>query len=189
MGGFVLGYIGGELDLAAECIGRGLSLNSNLALGWNFSGWVQMYLGNHQMAIEHARRAERLSPRDPNILQVKMAMAYAKFFGGQYEDAGQLAERMSNEFPTFAPATRIMAVSFALADNLALAQKAAKRSLKLDSSQRVALLLLQMPLRRVEDRNLWEQGLLPPAFHSKAHTSACDPSPKSTLVQTPPDML
>jgi adenylate cyclase len=159
MGGFVLAYVGGELDLAAECIGRGLSLNPNLALGWSFSAWVHMYLGNHQQAIEHARQAERLSPRDPNILQVKMAMAFAQFFDGQYAQAGKLAERMSDEFPKFAPATRIMAASFALAGELALADRAAKKSLELDPTQRVSLLLLQMPLRRVEDRNLWEQGL------------------------------
>jgi adenylate cyclase len=164
MGGFVLAYIGSELDLAVDCIERGLSLNSNLALGWNFSSWVHMYLGNHQKAIEHARRAERLSPRDPNILQVRMALAFAQFFDGQFADAGHLAERMLNEFPKFAPATRIMAVSFALAGDLTLAEKAAKKALELDPSQRVSLLLSQMPLRRVEDRNLWEQGLLRAGF-------------------------
>ena len=74
------------------------------------------------------------------------------------------AERMADEFPTFAPATRIMAVSYALAGNLTLAEKAAKKSIELDPSQRVAVLLSQMPLRRVEDRNLWEQGLLRAGF-------------------------
>jgi TolB-like protein/class 3 adenylate cyclase len=164
MGGFVLAFVGGELDLAAECIGRGLSLNPNLALGWNFSGWVHMYLGNHQTAIEHARQAERLSPRDPNILQVKMAIAFAQFFDGQFAEAGSLAERMADEFPTFAPATRIMAVSYALAGNLTLAERAAKKSLDLDPSQRVAALLSHMPLRRLEDRSLWEKGLLRAGF-------------------------
>ena len=159
MGGFVLAYVGGELDFAAECIGRGLSLNPNLALGWNFSGWVHMYLGNHRKAIDDARQAERLSPRDPNILQVKMAMAFAQFFDGQYAEAAHLAERMSNEFPTFAPATRVAAVSFAMAGEPASAAKVKKKSLELDPSQRVAVLLTQMPLRRAEDSKLWEQGL------------------------------
>ena len=56
MGGFVLGYVGGELNLAAEVIERGLSMNPNLAVGWNFSSWVRMYLGEHQTAIEHGHR-------------------------------------------------------------------------------------------------------------------------------------
>ena len=164
MGGFVLAYVGGELDLAADCIARGLSLNPNLALGWNFSGWVNMYLGHHATAIEHARRAERLSPRDPNLLQVKAAMAFAQFFDGQYAEAGRLAQRMADEFPGFAPATRIMAVSFAMAGSLELAENAAKMSLELDPSQRVEVLRTQMPLRRVEDRMLWEEGLLRAGF-------------------------
>jgi hypothetical protein len=83
----------------------------------------------------------------------------AQFFDGQFAEAVYLAERVADEFPTFAPAMRIMAVSYALAVNLALAEKAAKKSHELDPSQRIAALLSHMPLRRVEDRNLWEQGL------------------------------
>jgi TolB-like protein/class 3 adenylate cyclase/tetratricopeptide (TPR) repeat protein len=164
MGGFVLAYVGGELDLAAECIGRGLSLNPNLAVGWNFSGWVHVYLGEQQTALEHARRAERLSPRDPNMLQVRASMAFAQFFDGQYSEAGRLAERMADEFPTFVPALRIMAASYALAGNLNLAERAAKKSLELDPSQRVAMLASHMPLRRVDDREKWEAGLLRAGF-------------------------
>jgi tetratricopeptide (TPR) repeat protein len=119
-----------------------------------------MYLGNHQKAIEHGHRAERLSPRDPNILQVKMAIAFAQFFDGQFAEAGDLAERMTDEFPAFAPATRIMAATFAMAGNVSLAEKATRKSLEIDPSQRVALLSTQMPLRRTEDRNLWERALL-----------------------------
>ncbi len=159
MGGFVLAYVGGELDFAAECIGRGLSLNPNLALGWNFSSWVNMYLGNHRKAIDDARQSERLSPRDPNILQVRMAMAFAQFFDGQYAEAAHLAERMSNEFPAFTPATRIAAVSLAMTGEPASAARVTKKSLELDPSQRVAVLLTQMPLRRAEDSKLWEHGL------------------------------
>jgi hypothetical protein len=35
-------------------------MNTNLAWGWNFSGWVHLYLGKHQIAIEDLRRAEWL---------------------------------------------------------------------------------------------------------------------------------
>jgi adenylate cyclase len=162
MGGFVLGFVGGELDLAAECIGRGLSMNPNLALGWNFSSWVRMYLGEHQTAIEHGHRAERLSPRDPNILQVKTAIGFAQFLDGQYSEAGRLAERLVSEYPSFAPAWRLMAVSYAMKDELSLAERAAKKSLEIDPLQRASL--QSMPLRRAEDRRRWEEGLLRAGF-------------------------
>jgi adenylate cyclase len=123
-----------------------------------------MYLGEHRIALDHARRAERLSPRDPNMLQVKAVMAFAQFFDGQYSEAGRQAERMSDEFPIFVPALRIMAVSYALAGDLKSAERAARKALELDPSQRVAKLASQMPLRRVEDRKKWEDGLLRAGF-------------------------
>ena len=127
MGGFILAFIAGELDLAAECISRGLSLNNNLALGWHFSGWVRLYLGEHKVSLEHQRQAMRLSPRDPNVPQVRNAQAFAHFFEGQYAEAARLAERLTEEFPHFLPAWRIMAMSNALGGDPALTDKAVKK--------------------------------------------------------------
>jgi TolB-like protein/class 3 adenylate cyclase len=165
MGGFILAFIAGELDLAAECISRGLSLNNNLALGWHFSGWVHLYLGEHKVSLEHQRQAMRLSPRDPNVPQVKNAQAFAHFFEGQYAEAARLAERLTEEFPHFLPAWRIMAISNALGGDPALTDKAVKKALELDPSGRVSILTSQLfPLRRLEDRERWKEGLLRAGF-------------------------
>jgi tetratricopeptide (TPR) repeat protein len=164
MGGFILAYAGGELDLGGECIGRGLSLNPNLALGWHFSSWVQVYLGEHQTAIEHGHRAERLSPRDPNMLQVKAAIALAYLFDGQYSEAARLAARLLDEFPIFVPAWRCLAVSQALGGDPTRANQAAKKALELDPLQSVSGLASQMPLRRKQDRERWKEGLIRSGF-------------------------
>jgi TolB-like protein len=164
LSGFIFAFIDGDLDLAADCIGRGLSMNTNLAWGWNFSGWVHLYLGNHQIAIEDLRRAERLSPRDPNVLQVKTAAGLAHYFDGRYCEAARLVEPITREFPTFVPAWRTMAVSNALAGDLALADKAVRKALEFDPSQKVSVLLSQMPLRRLEDRERWKEGLIKAGF-------------------------
>jgi len=161
--GFILGFVGGELDLGVEYVSRGLSMNPNLAVGWNFSSWLNVYLGEHQIAVEHASRAERLSPRDPNMLQVKTAAALAHFFKGQYAEAARLGERMVDEFPTFAPAWRIVAVSAALGGNQNF-EKATKKALELDPLQRRSVLASHLPLRRIEDREKWEEGLLRAGF-------------------------
>jgi hypothetical protein len=39
-----------------------LLLNSNLAEAWSFGGWVKIYLGDSDTAIERFARAMRLSP-------------------------------------------------------------------------------------------------------------------------------
>jgi adenylate cyclase len=85
-------------------------------------------------------------------------------FDGQYEEALRLAERITGEFPKFVPAWRMMAVGQALGGDLALADKAAKKALDLDPSQRVTVLASQMPLRRLEDRERWKDGLLRAGF-------------------------
>jgi TolB-like protein/class 3 adenylate cyclase len=161
--GFILGFVGGELDLGIEYVSRSLSMNPNLAVGWNFSSWLNVYLGEHQTAVEHASRAERLSPRDPNMLQVKTAAALAHFFKGQYAEAARLGERMVDEFPTFAPAWRIVAVSAALGGNQNF-EKATKKALELDPLQRRSVLASHLPLRRIEDHEKWEEGLLRAGF-------------------------
>jgi adenylate cyclase len=123
-----------------------------------------MYLGNHQTALEHQHRAERLSPRAPNVWQVKMGLAFAHFFDGRYEEAVRLAERITDEFPTLMAAWRVMAASNALSGDLTSAAKATQRVLELDPSARVSLLVTNFPLRRSEDRERWREGLIHAGF-------------------------
>jgi TolB-like protein len=163
VGGAVLAFVGGELNLGAECISRGLSMNANLAMGWQFSGFVHIGLGVPQTALEHLRLAERLSPWGPSMTQVKLGMAAAHFYSGQYEEAARLAERITRAHPTFAPAWRIMAVSNALGGDQTLAAEATKQALQLDPSQRISSPTL-LPLRRAEDRERWKEGLLRAGF-------------------------
>jgi adenylate cyclase len=66
-GGFVLGYVVGDLDDGAACIDRALVLNPNLAAAWGFSSWVKACFGEADTAIKHAATAMRLSPLDPRL--------------------------------------------------------------------------------------------------------------------------
>ena len=139
-------------------------MNTNLAIGWNFSGWVHMYLGKHQTSLEHLRHAARLSPRDTNVMQTRFGMAFAHIFDGQYEEALLITRRITEEFPTFMPAWRAMAVGHALGGDPALADKAAKKALELDPTGTVAVLASLMPLRRLQDRERWKDGLARAGF-------------------------
>ena len=163
-GGFVLAYMAGELDLAAECMRRGLAMNPNFAVGWRYSAWVQVYLGAHQTALEHVHQGERLSPRDPSLMQWKMVAAYAHLFLGHYEEAGHLSEQIAGEFPTFLPAWRVLAMSKALAGDTASANKATSKALELDPSQTVSELAALMPLRRPLDAECLKEGYVRAGF-------------------------
>ena len=50
---------------------RGLALNPNLAFAWHFSALTKAWLGQPEIAIEHAARAIRLSPQDPQMFAMQ----------------------------------------------------------------------------------------------------------------------
>ena len=92
-GGFALAYVVHDVEAGAALIDRALQLNPNLAEAWHFSGWVRIYLGEPEVAIEHLTQAMRLSPLDPLTFVAQMATAFAHFFAGRYDDASSWAKK------------------------------------------------------------------------------------------------
>jgi TolB-like protein len=68
--GFSLVFVVGDLDDGPALIDRSLALNPNLALAWHASGLAKAFLGEPEAAIEHAARAMRLSPQDPQMFGI-----------------------------------------------------------------------------------------------------------------------
>jgi adenylate cyclase len=159
--GFVLAYFAGELDFGAECARRGLAMNPNDAVGWQLSAWTQIYLGNHQTALEYVRQYVRLNPRDTFWVQGKLQSGYAHVLQGHYEEAAHLAEQISMDYPTFMPGWRLLAVSKALARDVASANIATKKALELAPSVTASVL---MPLRRTVDVERLKEGFLRAGF-------------------------
>jgi TolB-like protein len=114
-GGFVLGYVGGDLDDCAACIDHALVLNSNLAAAWGYSSWVKTCLGEPDKAIEHAALAMRLSPLDSRLFSWQFCTGLAHFCAGRYDDAVMWAERALRYQPNYASSMRVAAASHALA--------------------------------------------------------------------------
>ena len=114
-GGYVLGYVGGDIEESAACIDQALALNPNLALAWGYSSWVKTCLGEPDKGVEHAARAMRLSPLDPRLFSWQFCTALAYFCAGHYDDAVLWAERALRHQPNYASSRRIAAASHALA--------------------------------------------------------------------------
>ena len=87
LGGAVLAASPANWRDGAALIERALGLNPNLAWAWHFSGFTKAYLGEPETAIEHAARAMRLSPQDPQIFAMQTATALAHFFAGRDDEA------------------------------------------------------------------------------------------------------
>jgi TolB-like protein len=124
--GHALANVVGDLKAGVAYIDRSLKLNPNRALAWEDSGWVRIYLGEHELAIEHLGRGMRLNPMDPRISGVQAATALAHFLVGRHDDALAWAEKSLQGASTMA-AARIAAASNALAGRLDEAHKAMDR--------------------------------------------------------------
>jgi TolB-like protein/tetratricopeptide (TPR) repeat protein len=157
--GHALAYVVGDLDTGAAFIDRALVLNPNLAWAWLFSGWVKVWLGEPEAAIERVTRAMRLSPHDPQIFNMQSAMASAHFFAGRSAEASSWADMALREEPNYLTPLRIAATTNALAGRLEEAQKVIARLRQLDPALRVSNLPDVIPLRRPEDLARYIEGL------------------------------
>jgi TolB-like protein/Flp pilus assembly protein TadD len=157
--GFALAYVVHDVDAGAALVDRALVLNPNLAEAWHFSGWVKVYLGEPETAVEHFAHAMRLSPLDPINFVAQTGTALAHFFAGRNDDASSWAEKALRQTPDFLPALRVAAASNALAGRMEEARSAIARSLWLYPTPHLSNLKNQIPLRRADDLSRYAEGL------------------------------
>ena len=158
--GYALAYVVRDLGVGAALIDRALVLNSNLAEAWFYGGWVKIWLGEPEAAIERFARAMRLSPLDPRMMGMRAGTAHAHFFLGRYDEAASWAAMALQDNPDFQPGLRIAAASNAMAGRPEQAHKAMARLRQLNPALRVSTLKDVLgPYRRAEDLSRYEEGL------------------------------
>ncbi|UWU94189.1 winged helix-turn-helix domain-containing tetratricopeptide repeat protein [Bradyrhizobium sp. CB1015] len=159
-GGNALAFVVGDLGVGAGLVDRALTLNSNLAEAWNFGGWVKLWLGEPESAIERFSRAIRLSPLDPWLMAMRAGTAYAHFFLDRHDEAASWAAMALQCSPDYGPGLRITAASNAMAGRPEQAQKAVARLRELSPTLRLSNFKDVIgPYRRAEDVARYEEGL------------------------------
>jgi tetratricopeptide (TPR) repeat protein len=142
-------------------IERACALNPNSAIAWNRAGLVKAYLGESAAAIENLERAMRLSPVDPLLYLSQVAMGFAHFCAGRYDDAVAWLERSSNERPDYPVSLRIKAAALAQSGHLDEARQVMAKLLRvapqtrLSAHARSALTVI----RRREDATRFVEGM------------------------------
>ncbi|HMB78089.1 MAG TPA: hypothetical protein VKN76_16965 [Kiloniellaceae bacterium] len=157
--GIGLAFVAGELEEGDELIERALKLDPNLAPAWLFSGWVKIYLGEPEIAIERVEDAMRLSPNEPNVYGMQSAMALAHFFAGRPAEALSWAQKGMREQSHQVLAACIAAASAARIGNDSDAEMAIKRLRQIDPNLRASVVKAYWPIRRPEDLATWEEAL------------------------------
>jgi TolB-like protein/class 3 adenylate cyclase len=87
---FVLARFGEDIDAAVALVDRSLALNPSFALGWACSGYIRLFAGQPDLAIEHFETALRFSPRDRNATYL-MGIGMAQFMARRFDEASDAA--------------------------------------------------------------------------------------------------
>ena len=121
---YVLGNLGEDIDAAIALIERSLDMNRNLALGWHHSGWLRLWAGQTDVAIEHLATASRLSPYER---RVKLAIGIGHFFARRFEEARAMLLQSLQEFPGWVANYRFLAACCAHMGRLEEAREMVER--------------------------------------------------------------
>ena len=158
-GGHALAHFTGELDVGIALHDRAVMLNPNLAAAWFLGGFLRIWHGEPDGAIEHFARAMRLSPLDPETYRMQAGMAAAHLFAGRFETASSLADKASSNLPGFLLATGVAAASHTLAGRPEEGRRAMAQLRELNPSLRISNLKDWLPIRRAEDLATFADGL------------------------------
>lgn len=135
-----------------------LGLNPNFALAQGFYGLSLSYSGRWQDAERAARRALRLSPRDPYAAVYSGILAWARFLAGDYEAAIRLSREALRQRSDFVGAHRVLTAAAAMAGHLDLARDALRDCRRAQPNISLEWIARHMPIKGEADREHYLEG-------------------------------
>ena len=150
----VLGRFGEDIDAALALVDRALALNPSFAYGWYWSGWLRLFAGQADLAIQHFETSMRLNPRSQRGFHLA-GIGTAHFFTRRFDEASAALRVSLEEVPAFAPAYRTLAACYGHLGQLAEAQSIIKRLVSLTP----VVVPTTDPFRNPEYSELYLSGL------------------------------
>jgi TolB-like protein/class 3 adenylate cyclase len=150
----VLGYFGEDITAAIGLMDRALALNPSFAHGWRWSGWIRLYAGQVELAIEHFQTSLRLSPRDRTAGRLT-GIGIADFFSRRFDEAAATLLVSLEELPAHATPYRFLASCYAHMGRLDEAREIVTR-LRIFTP---VVVPGATPYRNAEQRELFLSGL------------------------------
>ncbi len=135
-----------------------LRLNPNFALAQGFYGLSLSYNGRWQEADEAARRAIRLSPRDPYLGVYYGVVAYAQFIGRNYDEAIKCSREAIRQRSDFVGGHRVLVAAAGMAGDKALAKAALTEVKRAQPNISLAWIAANMPIRHEAEREHYLDG-------------------------------
>jgi adenylate cyclase len=151
---YVLGRLGDDLDVALSLVDRALALNPSFALGWYWSGLLQMFVGCPEIALDHFEKYLRLSPLGRYASHLA-GIGGALFFLRRFDEAAATLRRALEEVPAHIMACRLLAACYAHMGRFAEAHQIIDRLRAITS----VIVPSYTPYRNAEHRELFLSGL------------------------------
>jgi TolB-like protein/Tfp pilus assembly protein PilF len=136
-----------------------LRLNPNFALAQGYYGLSLSYSGRWQEGDEAARRALRLSPRDPFSAVYYGIAAYAQYLGRNYEEAMRLSREALRQRGDFVGAHRVLTAAAGMIGQRDVAAASLAGLRRAQPNVSLAWIADNMPIRHDVDREHYLQGL------------------------------
>jgi len=140
-----------EFDLA-------LRLNPNFSLAQGYHGLALAYCGRWEEANVAARRALRLSPRDPFSAIYYGIAAYAQFVGRNYAEAMRLSREGIRQRSDFVGAHRVLTAAAGMIGQNDVAKIALQELRRAQPNITLAWIENQMPIKQDTDREHYLEG-------------------------------
>jgi pentatricopeptide repeat protein len=150
----VLGRFGEDIDAALALIDRALALNPSFAYGWYWSGWLRLFAGQTDLAIQHFETSMRLNPRSQRGFHLS-GIGMAHFVNHRFDNALAVLRSSLEEVPAFTPTYRTLASCYAHMGRLDEARSILKRLVALTP----VVVPTTNPFRRPEHGELFLSGL------------------------------
>jgi adenylate cyclase len=150
-----LASFGEDIDAMIALVDRALAFNPSFARGWHISGFLRLWAGQTDLAIEHAGLALRLSPRAQARL-TSLLIGYALFFSRRFEEAVPRLRVAIEDSPVFPTPYRFLAACYA---QMGLLEEARTTIARLREVTPEMMVNYPLPFRDPEHRELFLSGL------------------------------
>ncbi len=151
---FVLANFGEDIGAMMALVDRALTLTPSFSRGWFLSGVLRLWGGQHDLAIEHAETALRLSPRERAGTPLSL-IGEAHFFKRKFDEAASQLLLSIQENPGYPHSYRVLAACYVHMGRLDEARAIVKRL----HSITPRLVPSAAQLRSPVDRELFLSGL------------------------------
>jgi TolB-like protein/DNA-binding winged helix-turn-helix (wHTH) protein len=135
-----------------------LRLNPNFSLAQGYYGLTLSYCGRWEEADAAARRALRLSPRDPYSAIYCGIAAYAQFIGRNYDEAMRLSRDSIRQRADFVGGHRVLTAAAGMVGQSDVAKLALQELRRAQPNISLAWIASQMPIEHDTDREHYLEG-------------------------------